>query len=100
MLDGRLSLHLPDSSIELGSGEAAFAPRDVPHVYRVESETARWLGIAAPAGFEAFVREVGVPAPEEALPPEGRVHDPARLAEIVGTLRDRVARASRDAAVT
>ena len=51
VLDGRLSLHLPDSSIELGPGEAAFAPRDVPHVYRVESETARWLGIAAPAGF-------------------------------------------------
>ena len=82
VLDGMLSLHLPDSSIELGPGEAAFAPRDVPHVYRVESETARWLGIAAPAGFEAFVREAGTPAPEEALPPEGRVHDPARLAEI------------------
>ena len=82
VLDGRLSLHLPDGSIELGPGEAAFAPRNVPHVYRVESETARWLGIAAPAGFEAFVREVGVPAADEALPPEGRVHDPARFAEI------------------
>ena len=82
LLDGRLSLHLPDGAIELDAGEAAFAPRDVPHVYRVESETARWLGIAAPAGFEAFVREAGEPAPEDTLPPEGRVHDPARLGEI------------------
>ena len=82
VLDGRLSLHLPDGAMELDAGGAAFAPRHVPHVYRVESETARWLGIAAPAGFEAFVREAGEPAPEDTLPPEGRVHDPARLGEI------------------
>jgi quercetin dioxygenase-like cupin family protein len=82
VLDGKLSLHQPDGSIELGPGQAAFAPRDVPHVYRVESETARWLGIATPAGFDEFVREVGEPAPEDALPPEGREHDPARIGEI------------------
>jgi hypothetical protein len=28
------------------------------------------------------VREAGEHAPEEVLPPEGRIHDPARLAEI------------------
>ena len=82
VLDGRLSLHLPDGSLEIGPGQAAFAPRDVPHAYRVESDTARWLAIAVPAGFDAFVREVGEPAPEDVLPPESRVHDPARLAEI------------------
>jgi mannose-6-phosphate isomerase-like protein (cupin superfamily) len=82
VLEGRLSVHLPDSSVEIGPGEAIFAPRDIPHAYRVESETARWLAIATPAGFDAFVREVGEPAPEEVLPPEGRVHDQARLAEI------------------
>ncbi|MGE5274926.1 MAG: quercetin 2,3-dioxygenase [Verrucomicrobiota bacterium] len=82
VLDGRLSLHRPGGSIELGPGQAAFAPRDVAHVYRVESETARWLAIATPAGFDSFVREVGEPAPEDVLPPEGRVHDPARIAEI------------------
>jgi quercetin dioxygenase-like cupin family protein len=82
VLDGTLSLHLPECSLELGPGAAAFAPRDVPHAYRVESETARWLAIATPAGFDAFVREVGEPAREDALPPTGRVHDSARLAEI------------------
>ena len=100
VLDGRLSLHLPDSSIELGPGEAAFAPRDVPHVYRVESETARWLGIAAPAGFEAFVRDVGVPAPDEALPPAGARPRSRPPRGDRGALRDRTARTSRDAAVT
>src|SRR5262245_40896121 len=82
VLKGRMSVHLPGASIEIGPGEAAFAPRDVPHAYRIESETARWLAIATPAGFDAFVREVGEPAPEETLPPEGREHDPGRIAEI------------------
>jgi mannose-6-phosphate isomerase-like protein (cupin superfamily) len=82
VLEGRLSLHLPDGSVELGPGQAAFAPRDVPHAYRVESETARWLGVATPAGFDEFVREAGEPAPGDVLPPEGRAHDPERLAAI------------------
>ena len=82
VLEGKLSLHHPDGSVEFGPGGAAFAPRGVPHAYRVESETARWLAIATPAGFDAFVREVGEPAPEDVLPPEGRVHDSARLGEV------------------
>ena len=82
VLEGELSLHQPGRSLTIGAGEAAFASRDVPHTYRVESETARWLVIATPAGFDDFVREVGEPAPEEALPSQGRQHDPARLAGI------------------
>ena len=38
VLEGRLSLHLPGSSVELGPGESFFAPRGIPHVYRVESD--------------------------------------------------------------
>jgi hypothetical protein len=53
----------------------------VPHAYRVESEEARWLVIATPAGFDAFVREVAEPAPAEELPPEGRSVDPAVLGQ-------------------
>lgn len=82
VLDGELSLHLPGRSLTLGAGEAFLPLKDVPHTYRVESETARWLAIVTPAGFDDFVREVGEPAPEETLPPAGRQHDPARLAEI------------------
>ncbi|HEY7691890.1 MAG TPA: quercetin 2,3-dioxygenase [Gaiellaceae bacterium] len=85
VLDGRISIHQPDGSIELGPGQAAFAPRDVPHTYRVESETARWLAIATPAGFDAFVREVGEPAHEDVLPPEGREHDAALIGEIAAS---------------
>ena len=67
------------ASIVLGAGQAALAPRDVPHAYRVESDEARWLVITTPAGFDAFVREVAEPAPAEELPPAGRPFDPAVL---------------------
>jgi quercetin dioxygenase-like cupin family protein len=82
VLDGRLTLHTPDATVALEAGQAFVAPRGVPHVYRVESETARWLALCTPAGFDEFVREVGAPAAEDTLPPEGREHDAARLGEI------------------
>jgi quercetin dioxygenase-like cupin family protein len=80
VLEGALRLFVAEE-IVLGPGEAAFAPRDVPHAYRVESEEARWLVITAPAGFDAFVREVSDPAPGDELPPHGRQVDPAFLGQ-------------------
>jgi hypothetical protein len=53
----------------------------VPHAYRVESEEAHWLVITAPAGFDAFVREVADAAPADELPPAGRPVDPAFLSQ-------------------
>jgi mannose-6-phosphate isomerase-like protein (cupin superfamily) len=80
VLEGRLRLFVGDGEIALGAGECAVAPRGVPHVYRVESAAARWLGIGNGDGFEAFVRAVSEPAPSADLPPEGRPADPAALA--------------------
>jgi quercetin dioxygenase-like cupin family protein len=57
VLEGRISLHQPGRSVELGAGETFLAARGIPHVYRVESEEARWLAVGAPAGFADFVRE-------------------------------------------
>jgi quercetin dioxygenase-like cupin family protein len=78
VLDGRLSLHLPRSSVQLEAGDAFLAPRGVPHVYRVESSTARWLGIGAPAGFADFVREASDEAAGDGFP--DREPDVARVA--------------------
>jgi mannose-6-phosphate isomerase-like protein (cupin superfamily) len=81
VIDGELSLFVGEEQVTVGAGQAAFAPREVPHTYRVESERARWLVITSPAGFDSFVREVSEPAPSEELPPAERTHDPAVLAE-------------------
>lgn len=82
VLDGELTLFVGGDRLTLAAGQAVLAPRGVPHVYRVESPTARWLAIASGAGFERFVRAVSEPAGEDALPPEGRPHDPAELARV------------------
>ena len=81
VLEGRMTLFLPGEHVELEAGDAFRAPRDVPHVYRVDSETARWLAFCEPAGFDAFVLETSEPAAADELPPAGRAHDPAALAE-------------------
>jgi quercetin dioxygenase-like cupin family protein len=81
VVEGEVTLFVADEQIVLGAGQAAFAPRDVPHAYRVESEEARWLVINTPAGFDAFVREVSEPAPADELPPAERASDPAVLAQ-------------------
>jgi quercetin dioxygenase-like cupin family protein len=58
LLDGELSLLLPDREIALAPGEFVLAPRGVPHVYRVGDGPARFLVISLPAGFERFVQDV------------------------------------------
>lgn len=62
VLDGQLTLWAGDDKHVLRAGESVLAPRGVPHTLRVDSD-ARWLVTSAPAGFEAFVRAVGTPAP-------------------------------------
>lgn len=58
LLEGELSLHLPDRSIDLQPGDFVLAPRGVPHSYRVGDAPARWLVSSTPAGFERFVIDV------------------------------------------
>ncbi|MGN6169251.1 MAG: cupin domain-containing protein [Solirubrobacteraceae bacterium] len=58
LLEGTLSLFLPDREIALRPGEFVLAPRGVPHTYRVGEAAARWLVLSIPGGFERFVDEV------------------------------------------
>jgi quercetin dioxygenase-like cupin family protein len=80
VVDGEVTLFLPGTEVSLSSGETFRAPRGVPHTYRVESPTARWLVFCAPARFDAFVRAVSKPAPADELPPRGRPLDLERFA--------------------
>ena len=64
-IDGALMTAAPGTSV--------FMPRGVPHTFRVTSPTATVLGIMTPGQFESLFRELGVPAPERALPGPGTV---------------------------
>ena len=75
VLEGRLTLFVGERTIDVAAGSCAFAPRGVPHTYRVESDAARWLVAGSPAGFDAFVRDVAAAGSDVA---------PAELATISG----------------
>ena len=82
VLEGELGVHTATGSVSLRAGEALVAPKGVPHVYRVESETARWLGVSTPGGFAQFVLAASEPAEYDGLPPAGRETDPAPVVAI------------------
>ncbi|HZT91686.1 MAG TPA: cupin domain-containing protein [Gaiellaceae bacterium] len=67
-----------------GSGDSFFAPRGVPHTFRVESDTARMLFLSTPAGIEEYVCALAEPArwPWLPPPPDGPRVPPDRLARV------------------
>jgi quercetin dioxygenase-like cupin family protein len=76
LLEGQLSLFLPDCEIALRPGEFVLAPRGIPHTYQVGDSAARWLVLSTPAGFEGYVADVGAfdPVTPEALTATGAVY--------------------------
>ena len=66
LLEGGLSLFLPEREITLRPGEFVLAPRGIPHTYQVGDSPARWLVLSTPPGFEQFVE--GVAALDEVTP--------------------------------
>jgi mannose-6-phosphate isomerase-like protein (cupin superfamily) len=83
VLEGELTLHTADDAVTLGPGAFCNAPRGVAHTIRVTSDApARWLVVSSPAGFEAFVTELGVPAAAEELPVLDSPPDVERLVSV------------------
>ena len=70
VLEGQLTFHCAGDVLIAEAGSFVFAPRGLPHTFLVDGERARVLVLAAPAGFESFVRELGVPT-ESDTPPDG-----------------------------
>lgn len=69
VLDGSMTFRVEDNEMTTAAGDFIWAPRGLPHTFRVESQTARVLGLGIPAGFEEFFLATGRPAAELTLPP-------------------------------
>jgi len=82
VLDGTVTIEVGDETVEVGAGEHAFGPRDIPHRFTVGPDGARMLWILAPGGFEDFVEEASVPAEAPTVPPAS-VLPPENVVEIV-----------------
>ena len=81
VLDGVLTVRVGDTEQLCGPGELAWLPRNVPHTFRVDSGTARYVEMITPAGFEAFHTEGSREVTGEAfLPAPTPVDVPALVA--------------------
>ena len=69
VLEGEIDFSVSDRTIKCTPGTMIFLPRDVRHSFTIKSEQYRMLILVTPAGFEAWFREFGVPAPAMTLPP-------------------------------
>ena len=71
VLDGAITAVVGDERLEVGPGGFVWLPRDVPHTFRVDSETVHQIELATPAGVEGFHLDASDPAPALELPPPG-----------------------------
>jgi quercetin dioxygenase-like cupin family protein len=77
VLSGQLTFWVGGTVITADEGSFVYGPRGVPHTFLVSSPgNSRFLIVAQPAGFEHFVRALGVPAAALTLPPEVAVPPP------------------------
>lgn len=83
LLSGSARFLCGERELPAGPGDLIVLPSGVAHSFIVgEDEPLRTLQITAPAGFEAFARAAGEPAPERVLPPRFEPGDPAVLVAI------------------
>ena len=69
VLDGSVTFQVAESSWQAEAGAFVWAPRRLAHTFRVDSSTARLLGLAVPGGFDRFVLATGRPAESATIPP-------------------------------
>jgi quercetin dioxygenase-like cupin family protein len=71
VLEGELTFYLADNPpFRAAAGAFVHIPAGVPHAFRVDSETARYLDLTT-AQHERFMRAAGEPARERVPPPPG-----------------------------
>jgi quercetin dioxygenase-like cupin family protein len=81
LLDCEMTFHCGDHVIEAAERSWVFAPRGIPHTFKVGTNGARALTFTFPATFADFVAALGEPAPQLTIPPPAPV-DQRRLAEV------------------
>ncbi|WP_055586719.1 cupin domain-containing protein [Streptacidiphilus griseoplanus] len=79
LINGSALLWAGDEQMEMTEGGIVYLPRNIPHSYRITSDTADLLMIATPGGIEGMFRHAGrdVRTPR----PEDFKLDPVKMAE-------------------
>lgn len=70
VLEGHMRFMVADEIIDAPAGSVVFAPRGIPHTFRIQSEYARAITTCTPGGFEEWFQALGEPATSLELPAE------------------------------
>jgi len=68
VMEGAIRFMVGDRILDAPEGSVVFAPRGVPHAFRIKSPQARAITLCTPAGFEKWFQELGRPATSFDLP--------------------------------
>ncbi|WP_020667129.1 cupin domain-containing protein [Amycolatopsis nigrescens] len=68
VLEGELSIEIDGVMHNLEAGSTLFGPRNLPHSYKVESPTAKWLVLGTPGGYDGWFFDTGKPAERLEIP--------------------------------
>ncbi|PEJ57501.1 cupin [Bacillus sp. AFS002410] len=71
VLEGEIAFFIGDQKISAKAGDYVFAPRRIPHTFKVLSEETKFIVTAYPSGFDEFVKELSVPFQKGFIKPEG-----------------------------
>jgi quercetin dioxygenase-like cupin family protein len=69
VIEGELTLWVGGETIVAPAGSFVYGPQDIPHTFVVSSESARFLLVVDPGGFEGFTRALSEPAARLEIPP-------------------------------
>jgi len=83
VLEGMITVAVGDQRSQVSAGGFVWLPRDIPHTFRVDSDTVRQLELLTPAGFEQFHIDTSEPAAGLELPIPSEP-DIARLVDAIG----------------
>lgn len=86
VIEGNVAFWVGGKVIDAPAGSFVYGPRGIPHTFLVTSEQARFLLVAEPGGFDAFMRALSQPA-GSLTPPPADLAMPAP--EIIGAAASR-----------
>jgi quercetin dioxygenase-like cupin family protein len=89
VLDGNFDGWSDNKQTVVAAGDTLFLPAGSEHAFRVRSDTARFLLLITPAGFERFFITNGTPSdPEADLPPVPGPPPPEAIERLTQILSD------------
>src|SRR5271154_2543355 len=69
LLEGEMQFVVGETEYSLRSGDFIFLPKNIPHHFKIQSDTVRYLLQVTPAGLEEMFLELSRPAEHLELPP-------------------------------